>query len=283
MYGAYLIISLLFVGLCFITYTNIQENHRRNIISSSARRIDRSLLAQQGAGSPNSIAVPQPDTESELKNVIMLLQSAMSFNFGKQGDTNIGQVPTPTGGAGGGGGGDIPNLPDLDLELPDGITNQVVIGSTTYYQLPPSPNYDIYTCPGRTYGLPEMLAVLNTVGKAYNRTYPDGKLYIGDINATGHKSHNWGVAVDIVTTDMDSMMDSASYNPERAKALARMFVATNKIKNIWFCDESVTEDALSFARQNNYSLENAYCIEGHYDHFHVDITTERGDWYTPGC
>lgn len=71
----------------------------------------RLLAAANGVGGATVLEAAPQDTETELRSVMDLLRSAMSFNFGKQGDTSIG--------AGSGGGGlNNDNLPSVTGTLP---------------------------------------------------------------------------------------------------------------------------------------------------------------------
>jgi len=150
--------------------------------------------------------------------------------------------------------------------------------------MPPAQNgeYEIYSCVARRCGQRELLAVLYTVGVNWHKLHPSSQLDIGDMNAgSPHASHKWGVAVDVVTTDGSAADTSGS--SARSTELAKLFVDTNLIKNIWYCDSVVDSAVLAYAREKNLSLEQMYCIDGHYDHFHIDINIPRGPEHTPYC
>lgn len=169
---------------------------------------------------------------------------------------------------------------------PPGLATKITVNGYDYYQIPESPDetYSIYSCPARRYGSRELLQVLYAVGKRYREmTGGADSIWIGDLNASGHASHKWGIAVDIVTKGMGTMMNSAGYNPTFAKYLGEAFVSTGMIKNIWYCDQGVVNHVTAFARERNLPLQQMYCIDGHYDHFHVDINIEGGPEHTPSC
>ena len=68
-----------------------------------------------------------------------------------------------------------------------------------YYQLPKSTDgaYMSYSCPAQSWGSKELVSVLYTVAQRWKKEHPKGVLMIGDLNASGHKSHKWGRGVDI--------------------------------------------------------------------------------------
>lgn len=154
-----------------------------------------------------------------------------------------------------------------------------------YYQMP-LPTADEYvfssgTCPAQRWGQKELIGTIYTVAKAWKARFPDSRLRVGDLNASGHNSHRWGVAVDITITNQSAANTSGDRN--RSIELGKMFANTNLIKNIWYCDRAVNSAVLGYARANNLSLQQMSCVSGHNDHFHVDIINPRGPASTPGC
>ncbi len=182
------------------------------------------------------------------------------------------------------------------------IGNPVTVGSVTcpenleahptlagYFKMPTAPNneYHIYSTQARRYGSKQLVCVLYTVGMAYSKVYP-GKSYldIGDLNASGHKSHNWGVAVDLDANGQIRGADhtKGSYSTEATITLGKMFIDTGVIRNIWWCDpgDGSLDAIKAYAVSKGTPLKGAKCIEGHANHFHVDINAEfRLQWYTP--
>lgn len=159
-----------------------------------------------------------------------------------------------------------------------------------YYQLPPSTDgsYRIETCPGQSWGSQELVGVLYTVAKRWKELHPRGRLNIGDLNAFGHKSHNWGRAVDLdaTTTGSDWVADftKGNYNRSATIELGKLFVDTNLILNIWYNDQAVNNEVLAYSRATGKSLGmNMKPIVGHNNHFHVDINTEKLGFWVPGC
>lgn len=177
-----------------------------------------------------------------------------------------------------------------DSSSPDinGVTCPPNLGGPNaqgYYQMPPATRGEYVfsnpSCGGQHYGKKELVCTLYTVALAWMKKYPDSRARIGDLNATGHKSHKWGVAVDFTITNASA----ANTSGDRARSieLGKMFVATGQIKNIWFNDTAVDAAVISFARQNNLPLTAMHPIEGHDDHFHVDVNAPRGPVSEPGC
>lgn len=154
-----------------------------------------------------------------------------------------------------------------------------------YYQMPPATHGDYEfsnpSCGGQHFGKKELVCTLYTVAQAWMKKYPDSRARIGDLNATGHKSHKWGVAVDFTITNRSAANVSGDRN--RSIELGKMFVSTRQIKNIWYNDTAVDNAVMSFARQNNLPLTSMHPIEGHDDHFHVDVNAPRGPVSEPGC
>jgi hypothetical protein len=107
------------------------------------------------------------------------------------------------------------------------------------------------------------------------------KLRIGDLNASGHKSHNIGIAVDLSGNgEIQAASHIAAwkgrYDKEATIMLGKLFADTGVLRNIWWCppagDDSI-QQILSYAQTKG--LEGQIkCISGHADHFHVDIKKE---------
>lgn len=149
----------------------------------------------------------------------------------------------------------------------------------------PKELYTLYACSNQRYGHKDLVGVLNTVAIRWKEKYPNGKLWIGDLNASGHKSHNIGRAVDIYG-DIDGKRRVAQMsNDTETIELGKMFVDTNLIENIWYNDQAVNAAVLKYARDTNRStgLVMKY-IAGHDDHFHVDIKLQKKlTFWEPGC
>lgn len=161
-----------------------------------------------------------------------------------------------------------------------------------YYKMPEAPNgeYNLTSRDAARYGSQQLVCVLYSVGLAFN-TAMNGrsKLNIGDLNATGHKSHNKGVAVDLSGAgELQVASHTASwkgrYDSEATIALGKLFVDTGSIKNIWWCQPSgdgSTEAIAAYAEQKGTPI-NIKCISGHANHFHVDLKDEyRLEFWEP--
>jgi murein endopeptidase len=129
--------------------------------------------------------------------------------------------------------------------------------------------------------------VLYTVAQRWKAAHPKGWIYLGDMNAAGHKSHRWGVAADLEATtngtDWVADMTKPSYNRAATIELGKMFVDTGKLKNIWYNDTAVDQAVIAYAQSMHLPLTQMMPISGHDNHFHVDVTTPRGPQYEPGC
>lgn len=186
-------------------------------------------------------------------------------------------------------GNNNPTTPVLNgVECPANMTETKQVGGTTYYKLPPAPGgeYTIYSRDARRYGQKDLICVLYTVAKAYKAMYgPRSTMDIGDLNAAGHKSHKWGVAVDLdaqgEVVAADNVNSPKKYSTEATIALGKLFVDTGYIKNIWYCsNDGATEAIKGYAASVGKPI-NMKCLPGHYNHFHVDINTPRGPEDTP--
>lgn len=163
-----------------------------------------------------------------------------------------------------------------------------------YFKLPPAPNgeYEIYSIEARQYGSEALVCTIYTVALAFNDAMQGrSKLRIGDLNATGHSSHNRGVAVDLsgfgeLQVGSHTKSWKGSYDKDATILLGKMFADTGQLRNIWWCDpgDDSTEKILEYAESNNLIEDGGQikCIEGHSDHFHVDILSEhRLDFWEP--
>lgn len=173
------------------------------------------------------------------------------------------------------------------VECPTKLTS-ITVGGTKYYQMPGAPNGE-YTFDGGTpsaqrYGKKELVCTIHTVAKAYKAKHgAKSTVKVGDLNASGHASHKWGVGVDINAKGQLAAADSldGNYNKEATLDLGKMFIDTGKVKNIWWCgtDGSIQE-LLTYAQSKNKSI-SIQCLPNHEDHFHVDISAARGAEHTP--
>jgi hypothetical protein len=187
-----------------------------------------------------------------------------------------------------------------DLETPPNLETIKLDGGTTYYKMPEDSEgrYTIYSDPVQRYGSLELVSLIYTVAKKYNEIMGGkSKIDIGDLNASGHKSHKWGVGVDLDAKGEIAAADSTEarggeYSTEATITLGKLFIDSGMIKNIWWCGQgnSVgdtgggdgTISALrSYAESKGYAV-NIKCLTNHYNHFHIDIKDEfRGEEYTP--
>lgn len=157
-----------------------------------------------------------------------------------------------------------------------------------YYRMPPPLNgaYDMYSCDGRQFGSHALVSTLYTVSNQWKQMYPEGWVNIGDLNAIGHKSHKWGVAVDLDATtngrDFAADYTKGNYNRAATIQLGILFVDTGQIKNIWYNDAEVNAAVKAHAASRGIPL-TMKPIPGHDNHFHVDVNAPRGPLWMPGC
>jgi hypothetical protein len=174
------------------------------------------------------------------------------------------------------------------LECPSNLSNTIDINGTTYYQMPDAENgeytFDPGTPPSQRYGHKELVCVIYTAAKKYKEKYGDkSTVKVGDLNASGHASHKWGIAVDINAKGSIAAADrlDGAYSTEATIEFGKILVSTGKIKNIWWCPtDNSAQKILEYAASINKTIV-LQCISGHEDHFHVDINAAPGAEYTP--
>ncbi len=123
------------------------------------------------------------------------------------------------------------------------------------------------------------------------------------MNATGHGSHFWGIAVDMDATtngsDWVAEMTNGNYNRDATAELGKMFVDTGRIAEIWYNDISVNREVLDYAKgppeKSSMFKPTQACpecgpnhggmlpLELHDTHFHVDIDREYLPDWGPDC
>lgn len=195
------------------------------------------------------------------------------------------------------------------IEIPPSLIAHPSIAG--YFKMPPSTDdsYRIYACENRTWGSQELIGVLHTVAKNWRQKYPQGFLYIGDLNATGHASHNIGIANDLSAStngsdcvanydnyDNDLTCGTSNYNREATIELGKMFVDTGIVLNIWYNDPEVNNAVMEYAKQtgkspklfdspkNSPSVPGMRNQPGHANHFHLDIFIDPTlTFWEPNC
>ncbi len=166
-----------------------------------------------------------------------------------------GATPTPTTP---GGLGNLQSHPQLGGPNANG-----------YYQMPPEGPYIIYSSPERTCGSKMLVDMLYTSGVWWKTLYPDEPFYIGDLNASGHKSHRTGVDVDVATEFTTSeQFSSVERSIAYGKFLADLKVDGERIvKEIYYNVSAVQEAVNAHAANPNFMYDQP----GHYDHFHIRL------------
>ncbi len=182
-------------------------------------------------------------------------------------------------GSASGGGGNCSGASGVDgVECPANMEPHPT--QAGYFKMPDAPNgeytFDGGAGPEQRYGSETLVCVIYTVAMAYKQKYQDqSTVDIGDLNASGHKSHYKGVAVDISADGVIAAAnDHSGYNTEATIEFGKMFVDTGKIKNIWWCPNDNSSDVIRAYAEEKGTPINIKCIEGHQNHFHVDILDE---------
>ncbi len=159
-----------------------------------------------------------------------------------------------------------------------------------YYIMPEATNgeYIIYAAQNRRSGSQQMVCVLHSVAMAYKQAMGDqSTLRIGNLNTplnSPSQSHRWGVANDQNSAaPLVAGKQGPGYSEEATIILGKIWVDTGMLKNIWWCPPDANFDGNTNGRTQNeiraYAQSkgetiNIKCINGHRDHFHVDIKDE---------
>jgi len=153
-----------------------------------------------------------------------------------------------------------------------------------YFKFPDAPNgeYQIYSTQEQRYGSKQLVCVIYSVALAFNTQMAGkSKLRVGDLNASGHKSHNKGIAVDLsgfgqLQVASHTKSWKGTYDRSATVALGKLFADTGVLRNIWWCDpkDGSADEIKEYAKTKGLEGD-IKCISGHEDHFHVDIKQEN--------
>lgn len=175
---------------------------------------------------------------------------------------------------------------------PKGITYPPNLGAQNtshpgYYLMPNATDnaykFEYPSCTGQHYGSKDLIGALYTVAQRWKQKYPNGRLNIGDLNATGHLSHTKGIDVDMdaTTNGTDAVADyqRGNYNRAATIELGKMFIDTGIIQIIFYNDLFVNSDVNGYAKRTVLDPEI-----GHENHFHVRIDNKyKLPYWEPGC
>ena len=174
------------------------------------------------------------------------------------------------------GGGVVPGLADIsDVDIKQGACG---FGSAPggCYTLPDMPKYwTSYGGTGNHTGTKCLAQLIAATSKAWKEKHPDDTIFIGDMNADGHLSHQVGVDVDLHTSKAANM-HLPGYSAQLSIEYGKLWMSSGAIVYIFFNDASVRGPV------NNYAKENGFPgvmdpEDGHEDHFHVRIKTNGGE------
>jgi murein endopeptidase len=149
-----------------------------------------------------------------------------------------------------------------------------------YYQLPTSSNYDLNVSGGtpraEQWGGKTLIETIDTVATTWNAKHPTERLGIGDLNASGHLSHQKGIDVDIFSLNAIFMstpghVKNPKYDKNLAIELGKMIADTGTVEYIFYNDPAVNSAVNSYMKSKKLPGK----IEpwsGHDDHFHLRVT-----------
>lgn len=169
-----------------------------------------------------------------------------------------------------------------NLLLPPNLGSPNLLG---YYQMPKSldGSYSLYGCNtgNQRWGDLKLIQVLYTVSTNWAKAHPTHKIQIGDLNASGHRSHKWGRGVDIDAPGL-MLVDGGSYKRDLTIELAKEFFKTGLILRIFYDDPTVNNAVNSWAKANGLP-GYMQAIGGHANHFHIDLNIPKGPEWAPAC
>lgn len=163
-----------------------------------------------------------------------------------------------------------------------------------YFRFPDAENgeYVTYMSETRRFGSQELVCVIYTVALAFNEAMGGrSQLRIGDLNAgEPHVTHAEGTSVDLSGAGELQVAShtkdwKGTYDKDATVLLGKMFADTGQLRNIFWCppdgDDSL-EQIRTYAQDNDLLEGTVSCVEGHADHFHVDIKAEyRLEFWKP--
>jgi len=143
------------------------------------------------------------------------------------------------------------------------------INSCGFVQLPQSPaggGYYTYGTPARgagQYGVPDTISLIQSVARNWSGT-PFG---VGNISLAkggrfkGHGMHRDGTNIDVRpmrsdVAEVGTNWRSPSYDRAATQRLIDAFLASGRVRNIWF---------------NDPAIKGVTPMKGHDDHFHVNV------------
>ncbi len=156
-----------------------------------------------------------------------------------------------------------------------------------YYRMPDAPNgeYSVYAVDSKRWGSRAVICATYSVALAYNEAMEGrSKMKVGNMNTPLNQpsvSHRWGTAVDHsaageIQAASHNKPEKGTYSSEATVLLGKLWADTGMLRNIWWCppsgDGSISE-ILTYAQTKGIE-GTVKCIDGHSDHFHVDIKNE---------
>lgn len=160
-------------------------------------------------------------------------------------------------------------------------------GHPGYFKIPEAPNGE-YVFNGGTpdkarYGSQQLVCVVYSVALAFHEATGDTTI-VGDLNSSGHKSHNKGTAIDIRaatnpdngTPRGDSIADTTRqvFNHEKTVAFGKLFVDTGVHRQLFWNHDASRNEIVNYANSKGTPFELAKSLNGHDNHFHVDLSHE---------
>lgn len=174
----------------------------------------------------------------------------------------------------------------------------MICKSDGYCLMPPATDgsYQIYSCggtgTGKRWGRKELIGVLYTVAKRWKEKNPTGYLRIGDMNASNHLSHFWGIAVDLnarptpdtwaANRNYLGTMSEPPFSTAKTIELGKLIADTGYFYTIWHNNAATWGPIYSYAKTSESAKRYKFTLNlpglpgirpdaGHFDHFHLNI------------
>lgn len=143
------------------------------------------------------------------------------------------------------------------------------------------PKSDDYILVNQDWGTPEMIAMLQGVGKVWHERHPKAMMGINDISREDggsywppHRSHQLGIDVDINSnTDPKFIMEGAGggkYDRKLSIEATKLFFDTKAIDLFIYNDTEIYGEINDYIKKNKLP-GNIISASGHENHFHVRI------------
>jgi len=182
-----------------------------------------------------------------------------------------------TGSGGGSGGNPPPTPPPGGLLTPPNLNLTPLVDG--YFRMPPSidGSYNVTSPTQEQCGQVPLIRVIYTVAQNWQKNHPSLPITVRDLNGLGHKTHDYGVDVDIVVGGGVTSIKSRAQD-DLTTELAKLFIDTGVVTGIAHDNTRIQASVNNYFRTTQPGLtpwknrdKFMRDITGHGSHFHVRI------------